>query len=213
MVGKAYFWPTLRSRMTGQSNTEIVDACMVRLGLSAQWSLVTSYLATLPAAHQATPEVLAVSTVRPEQNGIKVYVRTYATTLAELLPYLTLGGHPALVDHAGVQSAADSLRRFWRLLFDVDEHTSVRSQNPDFWASGILVYYDLALGRAHPLPKLFIDVRHRCRTDAQIARAVAQYCEETGNTKMAGWYEDEIQSMLCVPHSLSQCDSRADEFV
>ncbi|EIN06467.1 aromatic prenyltransferase [Punctularia strigosozonata HHB-11173 SS5] len=197
MTGKAYFWPTLRSRMSGTSNIQTINACMERLGLVSQWSTVTSYLATLPASHSATPEVVAVSTVRPEHNGIKAYIRTCANTLADLIPYMTLGGNPTLVNHDGVRSAVDSVRLLWRLLFNVDEHTAVHLHRPNFWASGILVYYDLAPGRAYPLPKLFIDVRHRCQTDVQIARAVKLYFEETGNDGIASWYEAELSSMFC----------------
>ncbi len=44
LLGKGYFWPQLRSRLTGVSTTDLISNCVERLGLAEQWKLIARYI-------------------------------------------------------------------------------------------------------------------------------------------------------------------------
>jgi tryptophan 7-dimethylallyltransferase len=178
IIAKAYFLPHVRSEMTGISQAELVSSCMANLGLERQWSYIASYLAAAPSNLQISPEIVAIDCLEPAQNRAKIYLRSSATNLGDLLDLSTLSG--ALHDDATLESAA-AVSDIWDLLFDGAK--AIRSHNPSHYASGLVVYFELSLGRSHPLPKAYIPVRHYLANDEVIAaKLAAHYNKSSGGT-------------------------------
>ena len=60
---------------------------------------------------------------------------------------------------------------------------AIRSHNPSHYASGLVVYFELSLGRAHPMPKAYIPVWHYLANDEVIAAKLAtHYNKMSGGT-------------------------------
>jgi hypothetical protein len=111
---------------------------------------------------------------------------------------MTLGNHPALVNHLGVQHALANATHLWRLLFGqnaVDNDVSLVSNHTSY-TKGIVVYYDLMRGRAIPLPKVYIPVRHYAKNDAHVCQVMSQYYREIGFTKSGSTYQQMVEQAL-----------------
>ena len=197
LLGKGYFWPHLRSRLTGVSTTELISNCVERLGLAEQWKPIARYITT-PTGSSTSPEFVAVDTVEPSRNRLKVYTRCSATNLSVVVSAMTLGSHPDLVDHPGIQHAIANVTHLWRLMFGqdaVDNDVSLISKN-SIYTKGIVVYYDLTPGRAIPMPKVYIPVRHYAKNDAHVCEVMSQYYREIGFIKSGSTYQDMIEEAL-----------------
>lgn len=203
-MGKGYFWPQLRSRLTGVSTTDLISNCVERLGLAEQWSHIARYI-TSPTGSCTSPEFVAVDTVEPSKNRLKVYARCSATNLSGVVSAMTLGDHPTLVSHPGVQHAIANVTHLWCLLFGqdaVDNDVSLSSKNT-IYTKGIVVYYDLTPGRAIPMPKVYIPVRHYANSDAHVCQVMSQYYRDINFIKSGSTYQQMVEQALYVivlPH-------------
>jgi tryptophan 7-dimethylallyltransferase len=119
----------------------LISACMDCLGLIAPWNQLRDFLNTCPADHRVSPLFLAVGTVPSSDNGVKIYFRTQASSLAELTEYMTFGGRFPKEHKADVSEAVSALRLMWRLLFSdvwttapLSEVPSQSISHPDFWS-------------------------------------------------------------------------------
>jgi len=111
---------------------------------------------------------------------------------------MTLGNQPALVNHPGVQHAVANVTQLWRLLFGqdaVDKDLSLVSKN-SIYTKGIVVYYDLTPGRALPMPKIYIPVRHYAKNDAHVCQAMSQYYRDIGFIKSGSTYQQMVEQTL-----------------
>ncbi|KAJ7246933.1 aromatic prenyltransferase, partial [Mycena rebaudengoi] len=177
-VAKSYFLPHLRSHLTGIAPTEIVTASMLALGLEASWDIVKAFIKTLPGECLANPEIVSVDCLHPSKSRAKVYLRTQETSLEGISNLMTLGGR--LCDPVVAETVA-TLAHLWRLLFpSVDDTSPLPSRNPTHYANGFVVYFEMALGKPFPLPKVYIPVRHYCDNDEVISKAVSQYYIDIG---------------------------------
>lgn len=173
---------------------------MQLLGLDHPWAMVISFIATLPDHNCTTPEIVSVDCVEPIKNRVKVYLRTQASSLNDIINLMTLGGE---LSSPSISSTIDTLRHLWLLLFGpVGDSISIPSKTPDHYASGFVVYFEMALGRTVPVPKVYIPVRHYCRNDEEISKSLAQYYREIGIPSIGDRYLSDMQNILFVPFSL-----------
>lgn len=196
-MGKGYFWPQLRSRLTGVSTTDLISNCVERLGLAEQWRLIARYINT-PAGSSTSPEFVAVDTVEASRNRLKVYSRCSATNLSGVVSAMTLGDHPALVNHRGIQHAIANVTHLWRLMFGQDAVDNDVSQisHHSIYTKGVVIYYDLTPGRAIPMPKVYIPVRHYAKNDAHVCEVMSQYYREIGFIKSGSTYQATVEKAL-----------------
>lgn len=197
LLGKGYFWPQLRSRLTGVSTTDLISNCVERLGLAEQWKLIARYINT-PAGSSTSPEFVAVDTVEASRNRLKVYSRCSATHLSGVVSAMTLGDHPALVNNPGIQHAIANVTHLWRLMFGQDAVDNDVSQisHHSIYTKGVVIYYDLTPGRAIPMPKVYIPVRHYAKNDAHVCEVMSQYYREIGFIKSGSTYQETVEKAL-----------------
>jgi hypothetical protein len=111
---------------------------------------------------------------------------------------MTLGNQPALVDHPGIQHAIANVAHLWRLLFGqdaVDNDISLTSKN-SIYTKGIVIYYDLTPGRAIPMPKVYIPVRHYAKSDAHVCQVMSQYYRDIGFIESGLTYQRMVEQAL-----------------
>ena len=111
---------------------------------------------------------------------------------------MTLGNERAFVNHLGIQHAIANVTHLWRLLFGqdaVDNDVSLTSKN-SIYTTGVVIYYDLTPGRAMPLPKVYIPVRHYAESDEHICQVMSQYYHEIGFVKSGSTYQQMVEEAL-----------------
>ena len=197
LLGKGYFWPQLRSRLTGVSATDLISNCVNKLGLAEQWKTISQYITT-PTGSSTSPEFVAVDTVERSRNRLKVYMRCRATNLSGVVSAMTLGNQPALADHPGIRHAVGNVAHLWSLLFGPDavENDIPLISKSSMYTKGVVVYYDLTPGRAIPMPKVYIPVRHYADNDAHVCQVMTQYYREIGFVKSGSTYRQMVQQAL-----------------
>ena len=141
-----------------------------------------------------------MDTVEPSKNRLKVYARCSATNLSGVVSAMTLGDHPTLVSHPGIQHAIANVTHLWCLMFGqdaVDNDVSLSSKNT-IYTKGIVVYYDLTPGRAIPMPKVYIPVRHYANSDAHVCQVMSQYYRDINFIKSGSTYQQMVEQALYV---------------
>jgi tryptophan 7-dimethylallyltransferase len=193
---KAYFCPGARSEITGIPAMALLTDCTTKLGLAEAWSQLSAFVESCPARHNVTPLFIAAGSVPSHLNSAKIYFRTQANTLGELIQYMTMGGILP-IDNEDISTAVKSLRRLWHLLFgaDIKDDTPVYSLQPSHPTSGFLVYYDIGRDLPFTRPKVCITVKHFCKNDEIIAQAISQYYREVGCPDVADSYEKKLRSI------------------
>jgi DMATS type aromatic prenyltransferase len=193
---KAYFCPGARSEVTGIPAMTLLAECASHLDLTDSWSQLSAFIATQPSNHNVTPLFIAAGAVPSHLNSAKVYFRTQANTLGDLIQYMTMGGRLP-IGHDDIRNAVASFRRLWKLLFgeEVEDDTALQSLHPLHPTSGFLVYYDIGRDLPFPRPKVCINVKHFCKNDEVIARAIAQYYHEVGCPDVGAAYEAKLRAM------------------
>ena len=139
-----------------------------------------------------------MDTVEPSRNRLKVYARCSATNLSGVVSAMTLGNQPALANHAGIQHAITNVTHLWRLMFGqdaVDNDVSLTSKN-SIYTKGIVIYYDLTPGRAIPMPKVYIPVRHYAKNDAHVCEVMSEYYRNIGFIQSGSTYQEMVERAL-----------------
>jgi tryptophan 7-dimethylallyltransferase len=194
MTGKFYFLPHLRSTETKVSQEGLVTQCMSRLGLVEPWIRVLSYIETIPHDQRPVPDMVAVDCVPSEQNRIKVYFRSDATTLDEITRIIRLGG--ALDDDPLTKETCDLIERLWGLFFPgVGRYEHIQPHSPKKVAHGFLLYFEIRKGSDRLWPKLYFPVRHFCPNDAFIANAISRFYADT-NEAFSKSYVRDLRNVL-----------------
>jgi len=183
---KTYFLPHIRSQMIGVPAMDLVTSTIEDLRMGFPWSKATSYFATLPAEFNVQPTIVAVDCVSDANNRFKVYVRTQATNLSALCDMLTLGGQ---LEGPAIDATVSTLRNLWKALFgDISDETPVKHKSSNNGPTGFLFYYEMALGSAFPIPKIYIPSSRFLDSDDKVARVVSQFVGSS--------YYDDIRSLL-----------------
>ena len=183
---KSYFLPQVRSQVTGVPAMDIVTSTINDLGMGSAWSKATSYFATLPAELKVQPTIVAVDCVADANNRFKVYVRTQATHLSALCDMLTLGGQ---LKGPAIDATLATLRDIWHALFGpISDETPVKHKRSNTGPTGVLFYYEMAIGSSYPIPKIYIPAARLLESDAHVARVISQF---VGNS-----YSNDIRKLL-----------------
>jgi tryptophan 7-dimethylallyltransferase len=193
---KAYYFPGVRSEITGVPAMTLFTHCMSKLGLEQPWNYLRAFIDSCPQHHQVTPVFIATGSAPSHLNSVKIYFRTQVNTLGGLIKYMTMDGALG-TDNEEISTAVDSLRRLWQLLFgaDVKDDTAVHSLQPLHPTTGFTVYYDIGHNNVSPRPKICITVKHFCKNDEVIAQALSQYYEEIGSPLIAQSYKKRLQAI------------------
>lgn len=197
MVGKYYYIPKLRAQIDQSSGEDVVTRCIQQLGsMDDSWSMVTSYLDSLPASSRPSMEMVAVDTLTPSRNRIKVYYRSHDNTIDAIVNHLTLGGR--LANDESTRDTISVFRNLCGYLFP-----GVASDEPLITSSkfkrdlpGFLMYFELTPRTAVPFPKVYVPVRQYCANDAQIADAIGKYLRSTGNTTAGDRYALDFKGLM-----------------
>jgi DMATS type aromatic prenyltransferase len=183
---KAYFLPSVRSKVTKTSAMDILTSTIGDLGMTQPWSKATTYFSTLPQEYKIEPVIAAVDCVSAAENRFKVYVRTQATHLSALCEMITLGGQ---LEGPAIDATLCKLREIWRALFGpISDETPVQQRRSNNGPSGFLFYYEMALGNSSPIPKIYIPAARFLESDGHVARVMSQFIGSS--------YCDNVQSLL-----------------
>ncbi|KAJ3567306.1 hypothetical protein NP233_g6450 [Leucocoprinus birnbaumii] len=194
MVGKFYFLPHLRATETQVPQEDLVTHCMSHIGLMQSWERVLSFMSTIPQSERPVPDMIAVDCTSSAQNRIKVYFRSDATTLNEIIRIVCLGG--TLDDDPLMQETIDLVEKFWGHFFPGvarDEH--IKPSHPKKVAHGFLIYFEMKLGSSRLWPKVYFPVRHYCKSDAFIANAISTLYAEY-NPDFAARYLGDLKNIF-----------------
>ncbi|XP_006456264.1 hypothetical protein AGABI2DRAFT_122175 [Agaricus bisporus var. bisporus H97] len=195
MVGKFYFLPHLRSTATKVPQEDLVTQCMSRLDLIEPWVRVLSFMETIPKCRRPVPDMIAVDCVPSEQNRIKVYFRSDATTLDEIISIIRLGG---ALDHDPLtRETCDLIERLWGFFFPgVGRYEHIQPSSPKkVVAHGFLLYFEIRRRSNRLWPKLYFPVRHFCKSDAFIANAISQFYADT-NEEFSKSYVRDLRTVF-----------------
>lgn len=194
MIGKFYFLPHLRAAETNISQEDLVTECISRIGLLEPWMRVLSFMQTIPQSARPVPDMIAVDCVPSTQNRIKVYFRSDATTLDEIVRIVRLGG--ALDDDPLIKETTDLIENLWSYFFPgIERHEHIKPSLPKKVAHGFLIYFEMKLGSNRLWPKVYIPVRHYCESDMFIANAISKFYSPY-NEDFSKRYTRDLQNIL-----------------
>lgn len=194
MVGKFYFLPHLRAAETNVSQEDLVTECVSRIGLLEPWMQVLSFMKTIPQSARPVPDMIAVDCVPSTQNRIKIYFRSDATTLDEVVRIVRLGG--ALDDDPLIKETTDLIENLWSYFFPgIGRHERIKPSLPKKVAHGFLIYFEMKLGSNRLWPKVYIPVRHYCESDMFIANAISKFYSPY-NEDFSKRYTRDLQNIL-----------------
>lgn len=203
--------------MTGIPKIVLVTQCIKELtrptkdcpsppDLVTPWLRVLTFFETLPLSSTPNISIVAVDCVPSKQNRVKIYCRSPLTTLTNLRRFITLGRSSASLS-AGSDSplkrGLDQITLLWYLLFpdmanSEYDNSEPAMRDPSHPTAGLLFYYELRGGHPEPFPKVYIPVRHLCRSDRHIVKALTQFYRRTGNIKAGMRYARDVQEILWV---------------
>ncbi|KAJ7778865.1 tryptophan dimethylallyltransferase-domain-containing protein, partial [Mycena olivaceomarginata] len=194
IVGKVYFLPHVRAALEGVSDFSLVNNCISDLGVEDCWGPASSYFDSIPESNRPTIAMVAVDCLEPAKNRAKVYIRTQNSSFNDIVELLTLGGR---ISDEYVAQTVSTMRHLWRLFFPgVADDTPLSSKRgPEYYPTGFLIYYEMSLGRAVLVPKVYIPVRHYCDSDSQIATALSRYFKDVGLDEVGERYHADLKQM------------------
>jgi DMATS type aromatic prenyltransferase len=196
ILGKLYFFPSVRSAVTGTPTESIVGNCMSQLGVGVTWdTIIMPYFTSLPKEFRPIPDMVSVDCLAPSRNRVKVYFRAHLSTLNAITEMVTLGD---IISDEYIVQTVSTLQHLWGLFFPGVAHDTPlpTTRKGPYYPSGFLIYYEMVPGRRLPIPKVYIPVRHYCRDDAQIAAAISHYFKDTGLDDISERYTSDLECFL-----------------
>ncbi|KAJ3490776.1 hypothetical protein NLI96_g1200 [Meripilus lineatus] len=202
---KVYFMTETPSICTGIPREELVMSALSQLnvGLDVVWQDILRYFDTLPIAVRPVVEMIATDCAAPQDNRIKVYVRTRSTCFADLEGLITLGGASrSLV----IDGAVTLLAEMWRDIMGSDTSVEGWKERPlpyipgvdeTHLTGGLTFNYELKPGSTKPGFKVYLPVRFHCPDDYTIACRSRKFYN-LGNTTPEE-YASTLQSIFS-PH-------------
>jgi len=208
MALKAYFLPQARSISTSVSKRSLITNAVHALSSSGKrdlltpWNRLLKFFDSLPAHLVPDFNIVAVDCVAPEQNRLKIYVRTPVVSLSNVKRFLCMDDTSLDISFK-YRRALEHIRLLWYLLFpnafrSGDEETQLYAQDPQHLTSGLLFYYELRDRTSTAVPKVYIPVRHLCNSDAHIAQALQLFYNITGNSQFGRKYAKNVEDVLYV---------------
>lgn len=181
---------------------------------------ILRYFDTLPIAVRPVVEMIATDCAAPQDNRIKVYVRTRSTCFADLEGLITLGGasRSLVIDGAvtvssPLQTSASILSLLLKLLAEMWRDIMGSDTSVEGWkerplpyipgvdethlTGGLTFNYELKPGSTKPGFKVYLPVRFHCPDDYTIACRSRKFYN-LGNTTPEE-YASTLQSIFS-PH-------------
>lgn len=200
---KAYVIPTIRARLEGCSNLDLVSRAIPRLvpndsSMRSAYRCLTSYLGSLPLEAQPELELVGFDCVAPVKSRLKVYLRTRMTSFNHVVDVLTLGGTLSIDKKEEFKRSISSLKALWNLVLDLQPETSSSQPLPENSerTGGLLFYFEMCPGSYVLQPKVYIPVRHSGKNDETVAKGFGQFLRSQGKGfRLAVSYEDALQRL------------------
>lgn len=182
---KAYFVPTLKARLSKQSNLQLIQNSMNRLivqypSLATSYAVLSQWLESPQDEHHLGAEIVAINCVQTVQSRIKIYVRSRLTSFDSVADVMTMGG---LLENEETKKALASLKELWGLVqgLNPDFSTSTALESRGHRTAGILYYFELKPGAALPSSKVYIPAKHYGVNDFEVARGLSGFLKARGN--------------------------------
>ncbi|KIJ22272.1 hypothetical protein M422DRAFT_197362, partial [Sphaerobolus stellatus SS14] len=199
---KAYFLPEARSALTLKSKRTLIAEVIKRLdsscrvNLTMPWSSLLQFFDSLPQPISPELLIVAVDCLPSRLNRLKLYVRTPLVSLSNLRRFLTLDSQAyGCLGKKG--RTWEHLSLIWYLLFpetfQLGEDTEVPSYNPRHPTGGLLFYYELRDSCLTPSAKVYIPVRHLCRNDEHVVKALETFSRITSNSSIGSQYAKNVR--------------------
>lgn len=194
---KAYFIPTLKATLTGQSNFQLIRRTISKL-IIQQPSLAKSFAVLsdwMDSRQDIKGEILAIDCVNPSKSRIKIYIRSRETSFDSVADVMTMGG---LLTKDGTDKALASLKDLWGRVLSLGSgfSTSASLESRGHRTAGILYYFELKPGASLPTSKVYIPAKHYGINDLEVARGLSGFLKARGNVFAEDDYLEALQKVL-----------------
>lgn len=197
---KAYFIPTLKAKLNGQSNFQLIRSSMDKLiiqqpSLASSFAVLSQWLDSRQDEHRLDAEIVAIDCVQSSKSRIKIYVRSRLTSFDSVADVMTMGG---LLANEGTPKALASLKELWGLVLGLqpDFSTSAPLESRGHRTAGILYYFELKPGAALPTSKVYIPAKHYGVNDLEVARGLSGFLKARGNVFANDDYLEGVQKVF-----------------
>ncbi len=197
---KAYFIPTLKARLSGQSNYQLIRNTMNKLivqqpSLANSFAVLSQWMESRQGENQIDAEIVAIDCVQPSKSRIKIYVRSRLTTFDSVVDVMTMDG---LLNKDGTEKAVASLKDLWGRVLGLGPDFSVSAplESRGHRTAGILYYFELKPGATLPSSKVYIPAKHYGVNDLEVARGLSGFLKARGNVLAEDNYLEALQKVL-----------------
>ncbi|MCJ1470337.1 hypothetical protein MMC07_008982 [Pseudocyphellaria aurata] len=197
---KAYFIPTLKAKLAGQSNFQLIRSSMDKLiiqqpSLASSFAVLSQWLDSRQDEDRIDAEIVAIDCVQSSKSRIKIYVRSRLTSFDSVTDVMTMGG---LLENEGTSKALASLKELWGLVLGLrpDFSTSAPLESSGHRTAGILYYFELKPGADLPTSKVYIPAKHYGVNDLEVARGLSGFLKARGNGFANDDYFEGVQKVL-----------------
>jgi DMATS type aromatic prenyltransferase len=204
---KAYFLPETVTLTTGTSKFDLISGVVRKLcevpssssapiSLQKSWDMLLGFFGSLPPSLTPSIEIVAVDCVPSSVNRLKVYIRTPLTTLSTVKRFMTLD---SVIESTAINRALEQVSYLWEILFpglSDDKEPGVGESQLRHPTGGLLFYYELRGDSLHPLPKIYLPVRHLCKNDEEIVKAMEKLYRKTNNLEALRNYGRMLRDTL-----------------
>ena len=194
IMTKAYFFPEIKARMSGQSTWEVLlkainSAAHYSASNTKALDILSNFLNQEVSALRI--EMLAIDLLKPEASRIKIYFRSQATDFTSVVRIMSLNG---LLNTPNFHTGINQLRDLWTELFDLENGESL--PHVEHRTAGILYYANFRLGDKVPGVKIYIPVRHYARSDRKVLDVLGKFLKNRGQGQFFEDYERAMYDTL-----------------
>lgn len=196
-VLRACFWPAIRSLDTDKSSISLVHEAVINIEnsqrqLERHFEVVNAFLDRHKRVEAPRFEAMSVDCTDPLDSKVTLYIRKTQSSLRSITNFFTLGNH---LSGPHMRTAIEKLTRLWFLLTGLQalDHVAPSSNHR---TAGIVFSYELRPGEQDPAPKVYIPVKHYCKSDMDIAMALEIFFGAQGWSYLAENYFHLVQEIL-----------------
>lgn len=199
---KAYFLPSVRAMHSNMSSLDLIVQAIRSLpeaqaGAFRALDLLTEFTREDPLGSALECDILGIDCVSEEHSRLKIYLRSRCTSFDSVRSIMTLGGRIQCPEN---EQAFCDLFELWQALFFPGKQ-KVKSTGGDLQpcahrTAGILYYFDFSKTKPHPVPKVYLPVRHYGKSDYLIATALRTYMKRRGKHQEARQYLSALKEIL-----------------
>lgn len=199
-TAKAYFFPILKSILTGRSSADVIYDAIGKLhtdslSLLPSLAVLQDFIASFPPDNRPRVEMAAIDCVEPSKSRIKIYVRIPHTAMNKVCDAYTLGGR---LTSPSVQTGVKVLKELWPLLLHVPEGLSDDDELPSnsHRTAGTIFNFEIRPGGKFPEPKIYVPVKHYAKSDMAIAKGLSKFFALKGWNDAAQSYENDLAEVF-----------------